>query len=155
MGLGQSEIAEIGHVKMRLAKMLAATLAATICLVVAYGLFAGRTATRSVLERCLGQKLPASVVIIDEKSTGLTKDRCLYWVMEHSPREAKEIIGGTFREADADDKSFVQQGLMMEFKDRYVPDQSDWVGRQSETELNAYLLLRRDQTRSYVFVIGI
>lgn len=75
--------------------------------------------------------------------------------MEHSPREAKEIIGGRFREADADDKSFVQQVLMMEFKDRYVPDQSDWVGRQSETELNVYLLLRRDQTRSYMFVIGI
>lgn len=78
MGHGQWEIADIGLVKMRLVKILAAAMAATICLVVAYGLFAGRTATRSVLERCLGQKLPASVVIIDEKSTGLTKDRCLY-----------------------------------------------------------------------------
>ena len=146
------DAADVLATSMRTKNVLLFIGALGVLAAIAFVAFGGLNQSRDRLSKYLSWKLPESVIVKAEQGSRWEKDPIFYWSLTHPPQALAGLLKKNFRISDKADTENIQKEMAGAFQSSFAAEVSDMVYSAGKNDFDVFVLVKANQTESYVVV---
>lgn len=107
---------------------------------------------RKRLSSRLEWPLPESIAVRAEHGSFWEKDAVFYWSLSHPPHALDTVLRLNYRVSDQADSENIQRELAGVFSNLFSASKTDLVYGKEGVDYDIFILIKNEQTESYVIV---